>query len=200
MNKSVWRNRTLREQNGVVLIVALIMLMLLSILASISVRGAASSEQIASQSRQKTLAQQAAEAALRYCEQQVQFFADSDPATVGFAPQAAPVGAGALYSWEPGAAGNTRTALSNWDAKDAAENPFFATGNLKTVPFTASADAGAVTYFGRQPQCMSQYLTPASSKIFVTTARGFGPEVKDSGDGSTPKGAEVWLQSIVTIN
>lgn len=181
------KNLQQHDQSGVVLVVALIMLMLLSILASISVRGALSTEQIANQSRQKVLAQQAAEAALRFCEQQIQVY-ELDP-TKGFAAQAAPVGAGVQFSWQ-----NT----GNWDAIDAAVNPFVATENLKTTAFAAAGDAGAVVYFARQPECMSQYTAPANTKTFVTTARGFGPEVGEK-DGNVPKGAEVWLQSFVTM-
>jgi type IV pilus assembly protein PilX len=161
-------------QQGVVLIVALIMLMILSVLASISIRGASSTEQVANQSRQQALARQTAETALRFCEQQVQLYA-ANPAT-GFAPEAAPVGAGTPYSW---------ATMANWDAATPV-------ASLKTVTVTSSGDAGTKLYFTRQPECMSQYLTPADTKVFVTTARGFGPEVAAK-DGSTPQGTEVWL-------
>jgi type IV pilus assembly protein PilX len=169
------------RQGGVVLIIALLMLMILSILASISIRGASSTEQIANQSRQRALAQQAAEAALRYCEQQVQ--AHEIDASTGYAPVAAKAGVGDLYMWET---------MSNWDPISPA-NP-----KLQIVAFAAAGDAGTVTYFHRPPECMSQYLTAGNSKVFVTTARGFGPEV-GAKDGSVPKGTEVWLQSVVTM-
>lgn len=163
-------------QQGVVLIVALIMLMILSVLASISIRGASSTEQVANQSRQQALARQTAETALRFCEQQVQLYA-SNPAT-GFAPEAAPVGAGTPYSWQ---------SMANWDT-------LTPSANLKTVAVTSAGDAGTVAYFARQPECMSQSLP--DPKVFVTTARGFGPEV-GAKDGSAPKGTEVWLQSLI---
>jgi type IV pilus assembly protein PilX len=170
----------LHGQQGVVLIVALIMLMILTVLASISIRGASSTEQVANQSRQQALARQTAEAALRFCEQQVQLFA-INPAT-GFAPEAAPLGAGTPYSWQT---------MANWDT-------MAPTANLKTVAVASSGDAGTKLYFTRQPECMAQYLTPADTKVFVTTARGFGPEV-GAKDGSAPRGTEVWLQSVITM-
>ena len=176
-----------RYQHGVLLVVVLIMLAVLSLIASVSIRGASSSEQVANQSRLKYLAQQAAEAALRYCEAQVQAYTLDN--TKGFAPQAAPVGAPVVYSWE---------AMNNWDAVDAALNPFVATGNLKIVSFNASGDTGTATYFKRPPECMSQYMAVANTKLFVTTARGFGPEVAAK-DGNAPVGTEVWLQSVVTM-
>lgn len=173
-------NVKLHAQQGVVLIVALIMLMILSVLASISIRGASSTEQVANQSRQQALARQTAETALRFCEQQVQLYA-ANPAT-GFAPQAAPVGAGTPYGWET---------MANWDT-------LAPSANLKTVAIASSGDAGTKLYFTRQPECMAQYLTPADTKVFVTTARGFGPEV-GANDGSAPRGTEVWLQSVITM-
>lgn len=176
-----------KRQHGVLLVVVLIMLAVLSILASVSIRGASSSEQVANQARLKNLAQQAAEAALRFCETQVQ--ANAIDNTKGFAPQAAPVGAPLVYSWQT---------MGNWDDIDSATNPFVATGNLKVVNFTASGDTGSATYFKRSPECMSQYMTVANTKLFVTTARGFGPDV-GAKDGKAPIGTEVWLQSVVTL-
>ena len=55
-------------QGGVVLIIVLIMLGLLSLLASSSLRNAASTESIAGNGYQTELATQAAEIALRFCE------------------------------------------------------------------------------------------------------------------------------------
>lgn len=176
-----------QRERGVLLVIVLIMLGILSILASVSIRSASSSEQVSNQTRLKNLAQQAAEAALRFCETQVQAHALDN--TKGFAPQDAPVGAPVQYSWQ---------SMSNWDAIDAAVNPFVGTGHLKLVDFTAAGDAGTATYFKRRPECMSQFMTVANNKVFVTTARGFGPEVAAK-NGSVPVGTEVWLQSVVTM-
>lgn len=170
-----------RAQQGIVLAIALIMLALLSILAGISIRGASSTEQVANQSRLRALAQQTAEAALRFCEQQVQAHA-ADP-SLGFAPEDAPAGTGAKYSWE---------LMDNWDGQ-----PF---PHLRTVPVKAAGDTETAAYFARPAECMSQYLN-SGHKVFVTTSRGFGPEVaarKDT-DKTPPKGTEIWLQSVVTL-
>lgn len=170
-----------RAQRGIVLAMALIMLALLSILAGLSIRGASSAEQVANQSRLKALAQQTAEAALRFCEQQVQANA-ADPG-LGFAPEDEPADAAAGYSW---------ALMDNWDKEPSA--------HLRTVSLKAAGDEGASVYFTRPAECMSQYLSPGR-KVFVTTARGFGPEVaarKDK-DKTPPKGTEIWLQSVVTL-
>lgn len=166
-----------QAQQGIVLVIALIMLALLSILSTISIRGASSTEQVANQSRLKELAQQAAEAALRFCEQQVQANA-ANPAA-GFAPETAPVGV--PYTWE---------SMGNWDGPRVSPS-------LRGVPIAAAGDTGSAAYFFRAPECMSQYMSPADDNVFVTTARGFGPDVKTN--ANPPKGTEIWLQSVVTI-
>jgi type IV pilus assembly protein PilX len=165
-----------RAQQGMVLAIALIMLAVLSILASMSIRGASSTEQVANQSRLKALAQQTAEAALYFCEQQV--LANSIDAANGFAPEAAPVGT--TYTWE---------SIDNWDTRPSAD--------LRRIPVAAAGDTGSAAYFTRPPECMSQYMSPNDGKVFVTTARGFGPDVKTT--ANPPEGAEIWLQSIVTL-
>jgi type IV pilus assembly protein PilX len=167
-----------QAQQGVVLVIALIMLALLSILASMSIRGASSTEQVANQSRLRALAQQTAEAALYFCEQQVR--ANATDAGTGFLPPDAPVGTGTPYRWED---------MANWDTPTIA-------GNLWAVPVSAAGDTTSATYFARPPECMSQYMS-IDKKVFVTTARGFGPDVKTN--ANPPKGTEVWLQSIVTM-
>ena len=170
----------LRAQQGMVLAMALIMLALLSFLAGISIRGASSAEQVANQGRLKALAQQTAEAALRFCEQQVQANA-ADPA-LGFAPEDEPAAATA-YTWE---------FMDHWDKAPAS--------HLRTVSVKAAGDTEAAAYFMRPAECMSQYMD-SGHKVVVTTARGFGPEVparKDK-DKNPPKGTEIWLQSVVTL-
>ncbi len=187
------RNRT--HQEGVVLIVALLLLMVLTILASISIRGASSSEQIANQDRLKVTGQQAAEAALRFCEGLVQAYT-FDPlkntvALGGLIPDVAP-GGGAPFNWEINAGQNF------WDNAPGPIAP-------QIVPFAAAGDGvgGNLQYFQRPPECMSQYTAAGNNKVVVTTARGFGPEVPAlvaAKNGSAPVGTEVWLQSVITMN
>lgn len=174
-----------RHQRGVVIIITLFLLMILSILASISIKGATSTEQVASQSRQVVLAQQAAEAALRYCEGMVQAFrAGRNP---NIQPQAFVAGASPLWQ-----------SMSNWDVENIATSP-----GLTEVPLSAFADtAGAtpVKYFNRPPECIAQYQAAGDTQRVIVTARGFGPEVSAQRTNSAPVGTEVWLQSVITMN
>jgi type IV pilus assembly protein PilX len=182
------------RQSGVVLIVALLLMIALSLLASISIRGASSSEQISNQDRQKNLGQQSAEAALRFCEELVQAYAfdntKNTPALGGLIPSAAP--GAALFNWEISAAQNF------WDSAPGVNAP-------QIVAFVAAGDGvgGNGSYYQRSPECMSQYTAAGNTKVFVTTARGFGPEVQaapNPKDGTLPTGTEVWLQSVITMN
>lgn len=181
------------QQKGVVLIVALILMMVLSILASISIRGASSSEQIANQDRQKALAQQAAEAGLRRCENLVQAYrldnTKNVPALGGLIPDPAP--GAATYNWEIDAGQNF------WDSVPGPIAP-------QIVAFAAAGDGvgGHGLYFQRPPECMSQYSAAGNTNVVVTTARGFGPEVQaapNPKDGTLPIGTEVWLQSVINM-
>jgi type IV pilus assembly protein PilX len=123
-------------QQGVVLVIALIMLALLSILATMSIRGASSTEQVSNQSRLKELAQQAAEAALRFCEQQVQ--ANAANPNTGFPPAIAPVGI--PYIWET---------MSNWDGPNISSS-------LRPSPSQRQATRAAPSiFFARLNACRS---------------------------------------------
>ena len=168
-----------RGEHGVVLIICLLFLLLISITAAVSVRGASSSEAVANNSRTQALAMQAAEAALGYCEKLVTNFAKDGSGT---APINAPV-SGAAYNWE---------SLTNWDGTGTLTN-------VQVVPFADSQSGAAHPYFKRSPECMSQYYMVGKTNTAVITARGFGPDVAATDSArNAPKGAEVWLQSILT--
>ena len=170
-----------KEQNGITLIIVLILLAVLSLLTSVSIRGSSSNEEISNQSRLRSLGLQAAEAGLRFCENNVQQNALDN--TTGFAPTAAPA-SGGKYDWET---------LGNWDA---ATEPSYL---HKPLSYSAAGDNTSRTYFARTPECMSQYLTINDNKVVLTTARGLGPDVRSSKNGSPPDGTEVWLQSVITM-
>lgn len=172
------------RQRGVVLVITLLLLMVLSILASISIKGATSNEVISNQSRQRVLAQQAAEAALRFCENQVQAFRAGRVPNIQ--PQAFVAGAAPLWQ-----------SMANWDVENAAT-----VAGLNVVPLAAFGDvAGAspVTYFDRPPECIAQYVAVGDTQRVNVTARGFGPEVSATRTNSAPVGTEVWLQSVITM-
>ncbi|HNV60162.1 MAG TPA: PilX N-terminal domain-containing pilus assembly protein [Rhodoferax sp.] len=173
------------RQQGVVLIIALILLMVLSMLAAGTLRNSGSSTQVTNNTRTQALAMQAAEAALRNCEQAVFNFKNGVAAGVGvvtpLAPAVAPA-AGVPYQWQT---------MSNWDGIGTAAN----------VTILTSADMNdAGTLYKRFPECMAQYMQAGNVQRAIVTARGFGPEVPAvDANRVAPNGAEVWLQSIVNM-
>lgn len=174
-----------RGQHGIVLIVALIMLAIISILATFSIRNATSSEAVSGNVRTTQLATQAAEIALRYCEEGVEQISAPTP-TVVLTPLA--------YQDPP----RWKT-MSNWDGSTSVA------ANLVVVIPTTSL--GGTSTFKRAPECMveamqvvnaSGVLTTTST--FLVTSRGFGPEVAAAdASRSRPTGSEVWMQSTVEL-
>jgi type IV pilus assembly protein PilX len=183
----------LRKQSGVVLIIALILLVVISLLAITSMRGAGSAERVAGNVRTTELATQAAEMALRHCEssaiQLARKPANTDPSfytttfTIG---SIAPVSS---VQWQ---------STATWDSS---------TANTATYVLPASTFVvGGTSTYKRPPECMVELLsggmptvdaTVTTPSAFVITARGFGPEV-DAGVGR-PQGSEIWLQSTIEI-
>lgn len=196
-----------RFQKGVVLIVALIMLVVISLLASFSIRNATSTEAVSGNVRMTQLALQAAEIALRYCEDGVvQTFSPTPTFTIQPLAYKNPA-----YWSEKDGSGN----LKNWDTSASLGNAF-PTVDTPSVPAATTATAflvvpssvvnGSVTY-KRPPECMveSMQVQNASGSLnntstYVVTARGFGPEVaSEDASRSRPQGSEAWLQSTIEI-
>jgi type IV pilus assembly protein PilX len=179
-----------RRQNGVVLVIALVLLVLLSLIASYNARNVGSAELVSNNTRSAELAAQAAEAALRQCERDVEnHFNILKGSTASFAslmtPTAAPVGVS--YTWQT---------LTNWDGTTSV-------GVVRVINTAtlALSDASGNLY-KRPPECMAQYRLVANTRSVVITARGFGPEVAADSGGTRPipQGSEVWLQSTISLN
>lgn len=174
-------------QRGVVLIISLIMLVVLSMLATLSIRNAASSESVSGNVRTTLLANQAAEMALQRCEMWAAQLAGvaahglTDPAA-----EPTVVGTATTPAWQD---------MTTWDSGSSA--------NVYVVPLTlVNHDATAPTY-SRAPECMIEKVSVVNSmgaftdtSTRVITARGFGPD--ETGAARTrPTGSEVWLQSTI---
>jgi len=83
-------NLTIRSESGMVLIIGLVMVLLLSIIALAAIRGSGLQESMAGNMREKNVAFQAAESALRECEER-----DLGPARATFPPPTCLDGSGA---------------------------------------------------------------------------------------------------------
>jgi type IV pilus assembly protein PilX len=200
------------EQQGVVLVMALIMLVVISLLATLSMRNATSTESISGNVRTTELATQAAEIALRYCEEAV---AQSIgwPGTLNPLPFIPAFSSTPLWS-----AKNGSGVLTNWDGAASTAVPASPTGPVLVIPDSSINQAGAGVTFKRPPECMVERMqmaktntTVTTTTTFVITARGFGPDVaadisgvrprpKRGSEDSTERGSEVWMQSTIELN
>jgi Tfp pilus assembly protein PilX len=179
-----------RPQEGVVLIIALILLVVISLLAVTSMRNAASSESIAGNVRTTELATQAADIALRHCESSVikiEKIRSGDTTSID-----------ATYPTTFATTDIQRLSTSvQWQSTATWDSTSTATFVLPTTLLGTST-------FKRPPECMVESLTGTTaaavgaSAAFVITARGFGPEVAAADSTrSRPIGTVVWLQSTI---
>ncbi len=174
-----------RRQRGVVLIVALIMLVVISLLAAMSVRNATSSEAVSGNMRLSQLANQSAEIALRYCE-------DAVIQIISGTGTLAPIPTITDYSATPSWQGGT----TSWDVTPTAAWP---------LPLATVNSSGASVTYARPPECLVERMvastSPRYSTAFVITARGFGPEVPAAASNrARPEGSEVFMQSTIELN
>ena len=182
-----------QSQRGVVLIIALILLVVISLLAVTSMRSASSSENVAGNVRTTELGMQAAEIALRYCENSVR--EQITTSTLTATPTIMAYSATPRWS-----ARNTSGELVNWDGPTS--TPTYA------LPLNMVNQAGMAATYQRPPECLVEPLpvmpagttTVSTNTSFVVTARGFGPEVVAADNNrSRPRGTEVWLQSHIQL-
>jgi type IV pilus assembly protein PilX len=173
-------------QRGVVLIIALIMLVVISLLATLSMRNATSTESVSGNVRTTQLATQAAEIALRYCEASVVQI-NGGPGALAPLPAIQPYANPPLW----------KDTAANWDT---------AASVALVIPTDSVNQAGAGATFKRAPECMVESMPMVSTAgplttTYVITARGFGPEVAAAdGARSRPTGSEVWMQSTIELN
>lgn len=167
---------------GISLIIVLIMLVIIGITASTAMRSATSEQRVTNNFRMEGTAQQYAEAALRYCEWNFSLATAARPEAALQTANvvATPGGLNVPTAWE-----NT----ANWAAGSAI---------LVTVPAARISD-GNTPVPGTLPQCLAELQTMGNPTFTVTviTARGFSPDYEANADGTTKRGAVVWLQSII---
>lgn len=179
-------SRLRQRQTGVVLIISLIMLVIISILATMSIRNATSSEKISANVRTTELAGQAAEIALRYCEEAV-LQISSGTGTLTSLPT--------VLNYASPPAWRTMT---NWDGSSS--TPF-------VIPDASVNNVDGNVTFNRPPECLVERVqvvdaagVPTTTSTYTITARGFGPEVAAVTSARLrPTGSEVWMQSTIEL-
>lgn len=181
-----------KAQNGVSLIIVLIMLVIIGLTSAAAIRNATSGEKVTNNIRLQNLAQQYAEAALRYCEKEL----GKDPTV------AAPIG-------------RLGTSLANANILDVdidiGEAPGWeqsatwigtggASASKTTLPESQIRSSDSAFRPVKLPECVVEKQKINGSYPYVVTARGFSPDyTADSGTGKTTNGSVVWLQSTIIL-
>jgi Tfp pilus assembly protein PilX len=168
-----------RQQRGVTLIIALIVLLIIGLTSASVMRGALVSDQIANNTRTQVTAAQAADLALRYCESQLSAAGASANVTLVPAPAA-----GASAAWESAANWFTGSTLG---------------ASVKEVPASVMGSGNSTVTYPTLPQCIIEQAPAAlGANVYVVTARGFSPDYHaNASTGRTDAGSAVWVQSTV---
>ncbi len=159
----------LARARGFSLIVAMLMLAIIGLFSAAVMRNATSGDQVANNNRLQTQANQYAQLAMRWCENQLAFDATS---------RAAPVYAGSTpAAW---------TSAKNW----------LGTTGPHPAHTLAAREIGSATQPRVAPQCLME--ATAVANVYTVTARGFSADFKgDPSTGATRNGSAVWLQATV---
>jgi type IV pilus assembly protein PilX len=169
-----------KSQSGVVLIFALIMLVVISMVALTSLKNSVSGEQVSNNLRTNALATQAAEAALRYCENQVL------------------TSAAGLVINEVSLTGTT-TLPNLWETRSNWTSTF-----AMVVPASfVDSTVGAARPQRTLPMCMVErnpLLTlggAAPRNSFLISSIGYSPDYSKNASGVVVAGGEVWMQLLL---
>lgn len=163
------------DQQGMTLLVALVMLLVIGLASAAVMRSSLNTDRVADNARLKTLASQAAQLALRYCETQV----ESSAPGLKIATVANPA------HWLDGASWHGAGAIAT------------------TVPDSLMASKASSFTPDSKPQCLAEYTDTVSgvsaTDAVIVTARGFSPDYAESG-GLQTAGSVVWLQSTLIFH
>ena len=184
------------RERGVVLVITLILVVILSLLGTVAIRNATQTERSINGVRTSQVAQEAAETALRFCEQIVLFSDEGKPyeeyGTTGLTEKVITT----TISSEQDTNAAWRTA-GNWVGANAIVVPDHYFKKYKSAAIDSDATALTVA-----PRCMIQKIQNTNTPPLVgylITARGFANNAKfDSDTGKITYGAESWMQSVLT--
>ncbi|MDO8279151.1 MAG: PilX N-terminal domain-containing pilus assembly protein [Burkholderiaceae bacterium] len=170
-----------RRQRGVVLVLSLILLVVISLVAIAAVRGSISGEQVSRNLRTNAAAAQAAETALRLCEDDV-------------------LSGSPTFVIIPLSITGTNTMPQTWRTRSNWSDATLA--NVLTTDIVNSADDAART-LPVMPRCMIEeypLLTLQGGvprQSYLITSIGYSADYRVNGSNQLISGSEVWLQSIL---
>lgn len=193
--------RPRRDQQGVVLIVALIMMAVIAISSAAAIKAVTAQDLVGSNQRNQSMALQAAESGLRYCEALV----TTAKLTAGQAALLPKIQEAVPMNYAPtDASGNPQRPKQHWETIGN-----WIGGNKRSfeLPETFKFDRGQS--YDRRPECLIERLDlkvidkdfvggpPIKMEAFQITVRGFSPDYTENANGIPATGAVIWLQSTV---
>ena len=191
--RNSWNVRTLKRQSGVSLIIVMIMVVIIGLTSAAAIRSATSGEKLTNNIRMQNLAQQYAEAALRYCEAEVSKADGVRVATLKDAviPTTAYVVGQPTFQTAPHWANTV-----SWTG---AAGSGAASSTRTVVPVANLVSLSSSLTPSTRPECVAERQGMAgATTALVITARGFSPDyVATPVTGVTANGSVVWLQSIL---
>ena len=185
------RHMDLARRQGASLIIVLVLLVVISLTSAASLRNASSNERVSHNFRMHWLAEQYAEAALRYCQSQL-LLADTQRVSSLQESVLLAISAAAVPAWA-----NPQT----WSGSGGA----FASLTSVAKAFVESLDSAFLPQM--LPQCVVERqalpllqngVLIGSADVYVITARGFSPDYREIRPG-VRSGAVVWLQCRLSI-
>lgn len=182
-----WHHR----QAGVSLIIVLIMLVIIGLTSAAAIRNATSGEKVTNNVRLQNLAQQYAEAALRYCETEL-----GKPDTV-----AAPAGRSGTALAEANIITVAVGGATGWEQTATWIGTGGASASRTPLPQLQIKSSDSSFKPSKLPECVAEKQTMVDGNLaYVITARGFSPDYTfDTTTGKTTNGSVVWLQSTINL-
>lgn len=186
-----------QRQRGVVLVIALILVLIMSLLGTAAIRNATYSERSISGLRSADVAREAAETALRFCEEIAIFDAEdkdyNEWGTSGLRQKIVEI----TVKSETDNDAVWRKA-ENWQNNSARID-------VPAAYYKRQSGAGAASdgsQLKTAPVCVIQRLRTTYDPVlegYLITARGFANNARFNGStGKTTQGAEAWMQSVLT--
>ncbi len=157
------------------------MLGVIALTSAAALRNASSNERVSNNFRMHALAQQFAEAALRYCETQITL-ADASRINALKESNLFVTSGSATPAWRKRA---------NWSA-----GSYVARTSVPTA-FVVSSESAFNP--AKLPDCLVEKQTLESGAVYVITARGFSAGYTVDARGFTVTGSVVWLQTLLSI-
>lgn len=191
--KNIRKRPEASSQSGIVLPLTLFLLVVISILGIMAMRNATMGAQTINSVRSYTVAELAAEAGLRYCEE-VAKEDDSPPPAPKHTAEV-----GKISTPNISACATFAEVVEAKKCGESGQANSWKSSAMTLITVPSTSDAGGK--FTNRPQCMIEKIVGmgGGAPSYLITARGIGNEANyDSATGRVTGGAEVWLQSVLT--